>query len=80
MIYDVRLVVSICSEYINRAVNPYGKLINEVLFLLGKLGVFIKMNDVLRLIFTENHFFPIYVFQKNLGQDKYAVVQLGIVK
>lgn len=80
MIYDVRLVVLVCPEYINCAVNPHGKLINEVLFFLSKLVVFIKMNDVLRFIFTENQFFSIDIFQKNLGQDKYAVVQLGIVK
>lgn len=80
MKYDVCLVILVCSEYINCAVNPNRKLINKVLFLLSKQIASIEINDVFRFIFPENQFFSVYIFQKDFGQNKYAVVHLGVVK
>lgn len=77
---NVCLVIPVCSEHINRTINPYRELINEILFFLSKQIACIEIDNVFRFIFPKNQFFSIYIFQKDFGQDKYAVMQLGIIK
>ena len=40
-------------------INPYRKLIDEIPLSLGKRILFVKVGDVLRLVFAENQFLPV---------------------
>ena len=61
------------------AVNPDRELVDEVFLVLRKWIVLIQIDDGFWGIFAKNSFAFWCIFQQYLGQNKNAIVQLGIV-
>ena len=64
-------------------INPYRKLIDEIPLFLRKRILFVKVGNILRLVFAEDQFLPVRsVFvslQQYFGKNKYAVLQKAVV-
>ena len=68
------IVTFVVLEHHYGAVNPYGKLIEEV-FLLGfHFPILVRADNIFGLVFAKYKFLAIHIFKQHLRQNEYAVL------
>ena len=80
VIDDGRIIVAVVLIDRNGTINPHRELIEKVLIPAIHVLVLGRINDVLGQVLAEDPFTLWCVLEQHLGQDKDAILKLGVVE
>ena len=79
MINNISIIALAILKYHDGTVYPHGKLIDKVSLLGFQWILYVKIGNVLWMIFAKYTLLPVNVLQQDLWQNEYTVFQQGVI-